>query len=1035
MKKKQVMCLLLASVMVGTGAAQMVGGSGNVHTVYAADAEATEDAAEADATEADTSEEAGAEETDKVTFPEYYPDEALVVDDEDTIEKKITALISAMTQEEKFSFLGGSGTGDQGNAGSLPGVGRLGVPESKMYDGPAGVLSLYDTTNPPIEQMMASTWDEDMAYGYGKISGSENKAIGGNMQLGIQVDITRNPYFGRAKDQMGEDPYLLSDLAAAEAKGIQDENAIAVLKHYAAFAQDANPSTNTNVEVSEQALHELYLPAFEAAIKEGGAAGVMSSYNMINGSFASSNEYLQLDVLRDMWNFKGFTITDWGGNDGFTLNKGTDIEMPNVNSNSQENTEAKIEAGEITQDTVDEAVHHVLYAYAKAGYLGLVQLDADGNALEEEGRTEPIKLEGSEEKLAEVREENSGIAREIAEEGGVLLKNEDSVLPLNTEDDKTVAVIGLNGMNLISGVGGERSYGTISKMTSPYKALTDLVGEDKVEGQVGIDMAGTAIPAENLFLTEDGEENGVARTYGIAGNEGSSADVQGQMKAFGSQEATPMGDHEIGEDTGIVDTTIDFTTGTVNGEANRTYKNEGADEGTATAFTKDSGAVYTWTTWLEAPEDGTYSLILEGIGGSVAANIEVAEDNTLSYGVANINQGTQWPADSVICTETGMDIVSNEAELEAGKRYKVTVTAQAELDEKDLQVRFAWITPSQKTENYDNALKAAENNDTVVVFAYKKNEAPADTVEESTLALDAEQEQMILDVAEHAHENGNKVVVVLNNDTAVTMENWIDQVDGLLEMYFPGQEGGVATAELLTGTVNPSGKLAYAIPKKDTDTMVTISQEALDAQDQETEGAAYTDEDYEKEVKMGRYSSIEEAKEAMGENRTNHTADYSEGIYTGYRWYDENDIEPQYDFGYGLSYTTFEYSDLTVEESTEGSDTVGYDVTFTVTNTGDVAGTETAQVYLGEAEVPEGVQMAKYQLCGYERVEDLQPEESRTVTIHVDERALSYWNTDGELQEREDGIKDKWTVAEGERTVYVGAASDNLILQENIDVQ
>ena len=163
MKKKQVMCLLLASVMVGTGAAQMVGGSGNVHTVYAAEAEATEDAAEADATEADTSEEAGAEETDKVTFPEYYPDEALVVDDEDTIEKKITALISAMTQEEKFSFLGGSGTGDQGNAGSLPGVGRLGVPESKMYDGPAGVLSLYDTTNPPIEQMMASTWDEDMA--------------------------------------------------------------------------------------------------------------------------------------------------------------------------------------------------------------------------------------------------------------------------------------------------------------------------------------------------------------------------------------------------------------------------------------------------------------------------------------------------------------------------------------------------------------------------------------------------------------------------------------------------------------------------------------------------------------------------------------------------------------------------------------------------------------------------------------------------------------------------------------------------------
>ena len=132
MKKKQVMCLLLASVMVGTGGIQMLGGSGNsgtVNTVYAAETDAAED-------------------TDKVTFPEYYPDDALVVDDEETIEKKITALINAMTQEEKFSFLGGNGTGDQGNAGSLPGVGRLGVPESKMYDGPAGVLSLYDTTNP-----------------------------------------------------------------------------------------------------------------------------------------------------------------------------------------------------------------------------------------------------------------------------------------------------------------------------------------------------------------------------------------------------------------------------------------------------------------------------------------------------------------------------------------------------------------------------------------------------------------------------------------------------------------------------------------------------------------------------------------------------------------------------------------------------------------------------------------------------------------------------------------------------------------------
>lgn len=1011
MKRKQVMCLLLAG-LIGMGSSAGMTTKGNIS--YAAEA-----------TEIQT----------EITFPEYYPDSALVVDSEEVIEEKIAALLKSMTQEEKFTFLGGSGTGSQGNAGSLPGVPRLGIPESKMYDGPAGVLSLYDTTNPPIEQMLASTWDTDLAYDYGKIHGSENKAIGGNMQLGIQIDITRNPYFGRAKDQMGEDPYLLADLAVAEANGIQDQNVIAVLKHFAAFAQDANPSTNTNVVVSEQALHEIYLPAFEAAIKEGGATGVMSSYNMINGTFASANEYLQLDVLREMWNYKGFTITDWGGNDGFTLNKGTDIEMPNVNSNSQENAEAKIASGEITQETIDEAVSHVLYAYAKAGYLGLVEIDEDGYAKEEVGRTETIKLEADTAELAAVREENSLIARRVAEAGAVLLKNENEVLPLNTEDDKTVAVIGLNGMNLISGVGGERSYGTISKMTSPYEELVTRLGEDKVEGQVAIDIVGEAVPAEYLYTDAEGSENGVKRTYGIAGAEGSSADVQGQMRMFGQQQATPMGDHEIGEDTGIVDATIDFTTGTIDGKANKTYKNDGADKGTANAFTKESGAVYTWTTYLEAPEDGEYSLILEGIGGSVAAKFEVSEEETVSFGVANINQGTQWPADSYINTETGMSIVPKDVTLEAGKRYKVTVTAQASLEEKDLQVRFAWITPSQKAANYENALKAAKTNDTVVVFAYHKGESVAATLEESTCALDAEQEQLILDVAEKAHENGNKVVVVLNNDTAVTMGNWLDEVDGLLEMYFPGQEGGVATAELLTGEVNPSGKLAYAIPKEDTDTMVTCSEEAFASLDIEEAGKAYTDEDYQKEIKMGRYDSLEAAKEGMGESRTNHTADYAEGIYTGYRWYDEYEVEPQYDFGYGLSYTTFAYSDLVVEENAQDGESVGYDVTFTVTNTGDVAGTEIAQVYLGEAKVPEGVQMAKYQLCGYEKIKDMEPGESRTVTIHVDERSLSYWYTDGEEVEREDGTKDKWTVAEGTRKIYVGAASDDLILESDLNVE
>lgn len=146
--------------------------------------------------------------------------------------------------------------------GALPGVPRLGVPEVKMYDGPAGLLYTEDTTNPPQEQMLAATWSEEMARLYGEIVSIENKLIGGGMMLSAQLHIQRVPQFGRTKDQMGEDPYLLSRLADDLTAGMQSEGGIAVLKHFAAFASNANPGSNSNVEVSEQALHEIYLPGF-----------------------------------------------------------------------------------------------------------------------------------------------------------------------------------------------------------------------------------------------------------------------------------------------------------------------------------------------------------------------------------------------------------------------------------------------------------------------------------------------------------------------------------------------------------------------------------------------------------------------------------------------------------------------------------------------------------------------------------------------------------------------------------------------------
>jgi len=229
--------------------------------------------------------EAATESTSEVHFPDVYTEDLIVPDtNADEVEAKVKALVNAMTEEEKFSFLGGSGLGNVANAGNLPGVPRFGVPEMLMYDGPGGIYYMTDTTNPPEEECLAATWDEEDAYKYGTIYSREAKAIGDGMMLSAQLDIQRTPQFSRTKDQMGADPYLLSNMADDLVNGMQSEGGIAVLKHFVAYTEGSN-----NAVLSEQALHELYLASFEAAVKNANALGIMSSYNLINGTYASAN--------------------------------------------------------------------------------------------------------------------------------------------------------------------------------------------------------------------------------------------------------------------------------------------------------------------------------------------------------------------------------------------------------------------------------------------------------------------------------------------------------------------------------------------------------------------------------------------------------------------------------------------------------------------------------------------------------------------------------------------------------------------------
>lgn len=651
---------------------------------------------------------------------------------------------------------------------------------------------------------------------------------------------------------------------------------------------------------------------------------------------------------------------------------------------------------------IDTALARVLRAYGKAGYLTLVQVGENGLPLEEAGRTETIPYQSQEEaeaQLAAIYDESNASVQTIAEAGGVLLKNEGNVLPLTSEDK--VAIIGLTGLSLASGTGGERSYGAVKAMVSPLRAVSDILGEENVTGAVYNDIIGTTIPNENLYTSADGDEHGAVRTYGTAPMTSTTA-LQG-ASMFGSNiSELAMEGHEIGE-VACIDDVIDFTVGTTAGEPNKTYRYAYADSEVPEGFAYDDKPAYTWETWIEAPEDGAYVISAHSIGATTKVYIYDTDGETRLAApdpTGATRQGAQWYS-SIVPTETGMNVATATVNLTAGSRYKVYIQSAYSVADKDMQVNLSWITPAQQEANLAEALEAAANNNKVVVFAYSTGANGND------LQLAADQEKMINDIAEAAHAAGNQVAVVLNAPTAVVMKNWLGNVDGLLNMYFPGQKGGEATANLLTGVVNPSGKLAFTIPKTNEDTLITVNDQAK---------ATY-------QVRANDASNIT-------------TTIYYEGINTGYKFFDTYGIEPEFDFGFGLSYTTFAYDNFEVTEAPAEGESAGFDVSFTITNTGDVAGSETAQVYLGQAEVPAGLQSSPIALAGFEKVKDIEPGETREVTIHVGERQLSYWNTNlRELNVREDGTSDKWTVATGTRMIYVGSSSDNLLLEGEIDVQ
>lgn len=378
-----------------------------------------------------------------------------------------------------------------------------------------------------------------------------------------------------------------------------------------------------------------------------------------------------------------------------------------------------------------------------------------------------------------------------------------------------------------------------------------------------------------------------------------------------------------------------------------------------------AGRGYVWKGELKVATAGRYMIMTQSWGG--ATNLYI--DGKLAAGSARLAFGNGVPRrlSSLLPTTDNLDNGQAVMNLEAGRAYKLELQAQAEPEMK-MEVRLAWVTPEMRAQNIAAAVDAARSARTAVVFGWSRGGEGFDA--EQNLNLPGEQNALIEAVAA-ANPN---TIVVLNTGGPISMP-WRDKVRAVLEMWYPGQEGGWATADILLGKVNPGGKLPITFPAKASDTPALAPGHPE------------------------RFDGV------------NERVVYSEGIFVGYRHYDQNRIAPLYPFGYGLSYTSFSYSGLKVAPAGDG-----IDVSFAVKNTGRVAGAEIPQVYIGPPSRPP-VPMAPKALAGFSRIE-LQPGEARTVSVHIPRRQLSYWSV-----ERHD-----WQIAGGRRPIYVGASSRDIRL-------
>jgi beta-glucosidase len=802
-----------------------------------------------------------------------------------TSQQRAGELLARMSLDEKIVMVHGDAFPTGGTyAGHIPANTRLGIPALVLSDGPNGVGNgSTGVTAFPVAVTDAAAFDRSLADKYGAALGAEQAGKGHNIALAPTINILRTPLWGRESETYTEDPYLNGQTAAAEVRGIQGNHVIATPKHFVANNQETGrfssaTAASVDEKVSQRALQEIYYPGFKAAVQQGRAGAVMCSYNQINGAYGCENPQT-LSTLEKQWGWNGFVMSDWFATHSTVVaaNAGLDMEMP-TGVNFGAALKQAVLSGAVSMATLNEMVRRILTSMFAIGLFDHPLSGDDSSVVSTSA--------------------HQRLAQQITEQGSVLLKNADGVLPLD-KNVKKIAVVGAD-----ASTDPQVSEGGSGAVLPTGAVVTGLQG---IRARAGKNVEVTYSPG----------------TLGTAPLPVLTGDVLTPSSGTGSGL------------TGTYFASPDFTGAPV---ATRTDASVDVSSTPVAGLPRVWSARWTGTLTPHSTGDYRFSLNVAGqaqlrVGGKRLINVKYADFATTAHGLVHLRAGHRVPIE--------LDYTSNRALIGGA-------------------VHLGWAPPDRLQHD---AVQAARAADVAVVFV---NDSTGEGSDRTGLGLPGDQDQLISAVAKA----NRHTVVVLNTGGPVLMP-WLSKVAGVVESWYPGQEGGSAEAALLFGDVNPSGRLPMTFPAN------------------ERQGPASSPADLHVDTER-----------------------YDEGLLVGYRWFDATHTRPLFPFGYGLSYTKFRYSHLAVTRS--GASTT---VRVRVTNTGSRTGSDVVQLYVN---APAAAHEPPKQLKDYGKV-TLRPGGSRTVTFRLGRDAFASWNG-------------HWVVHPGRYRILVGSSARDVALSKTVFV-